>query len=106
MKKLKLNSISLQEKTIHAMILLFITLVIIYCAILISIVFSVIERKQNMISSVNLSSQLSSVENKYSDEIASIDNNFLVAHNFTHFESTTFAIRKDNIASYAFLYEH
>jgi hypothetical protein len=81
-------------------------LALIYCAILLSLVFSVIEQKQNTIASRDLSSQLSGIESKYANIVASISENDLTAHNFTRVDSATFAVRKDDIASYTVLYAH
>ena len=47
-------------------------LALVYCAIILSLVFSVIERKQNTIASRDLSSELSSLEATYANIVSSI----------------------------------
>ncbi len=79
-------------------------LALIYCVVLLSLVFSVIERKQNTIAIRDLSSQLSMVEAKYANIVSSITEKDLLANNYTRIDSTTFAVRKDDIASYTVLY--
>ena len=81
-------------------------LALIYCAIILSLVFSVIERKQNTIASRDLSSQLSTLETKYANIVSSITESDLAQNNFTRIDSATFAVRKDDIASYTVLYAH
>ena len=77
-----------------------------YCIVLLSLVFSVIERKQNILASRDLTSQLSALEANYANQIASINETTLVAHQYTRVDGTTFAVRKDAIASYTVLYAH
>lgn len=81
-------------------------LALVYCAIILSLVFSVIERKQNTIASRDLSSQLSAFETKYANIVSSISENDLTNKNFTRVDGATFAVRKDDIASYTVLYAH
>jgi hypothetical protein len=71
---------------------------------ILSLVFSVIERKQNTLVSRDLSSSLSSLETKYANIVSSITENDLAQNNFTRVDGATFAVRKDNIASYTVLY--
>ncbi len=92
------------ERTVHTMLGTLCVLSLVYCAILLSLVFSVIERKQNTIASRDLSSQLSSLEMKYANIVSSISENDLVSNNFTRVDNATFAVRKDDIASYTVLY--
>jgi hypothetical protein len=81
-------------------------LALIYCVVLLSLVFSVIERKQNTIAGRDLTSTLSALEAQYANEVASINENTLAANDYTRVDGTTFAIRKDAIASYTVLYAH
>lgn len=81
-----------------------IILAFVYCAVLLSLVFSVIERKQNMIAVRDLSSELSALEAKYANIVSSISEKDLVDNHFTRIDGTTFAVRKDDIASYTVLY--
>ncbi len=92
------------ERTVHTMLGTLCVLSLIYCAILLSLVFSVIERKQNTIASRDLSSQLSALEMKYANIVSSISENDLAINNFTRVDNATFAVRKDDIASYTVLY--
>ena len=94
------------ERAVHTMVGTLCVLALVYCAVLLSLVFSVIERKQNTIASRDLSSVLSSLEMKYATIVSSITESDLVANNFTRVDSTTFAVRKDDIASYTVLYAH
>ena len=79
-------------------------LALVYCAIILSLVFSVIERKQNTIASRDLSSEHSSLEATYANIVSSISEKDLIENNFTRVDSATFAVRKDDIASYTVLY--
>lgn len=94
------------EKAVHSMLGILCVLALIYCAVLLSLVFSVIERKQNTIASRDLSSQLSSLETKYANIVSSITEKDLDTNNFTRIDGATFAVRKDDIASYTVLYAH
>lgn len=81
-------------------------LALVYCAIILSLVFSVIERKQNTISARDLSSELSALEAKYANIVSSISESDLEKYDFTRVDGATFAVRKDDIASYTVLYAH
>ncbi len=100
----KYQTTTIQERTVHAMLGTLSVLALVYCVVLLSLVFSVIERKQNTIASRDLTSQLSALEANYANELASINDTVLVANNYTRVDSTTFAVRKDAIASYTVLY--
>ncbi len=86
------------------MLVTLLALAILYCVILLSLVFSVIERKQNMLATKELSSQVSALETRYANQVASINDAVLAQHNFVHIDNTTFAVRKDPIASFSVLY--
>ncbi len=92
------------ERAVHTMAGTLCVFALMYCAVLLSLVFSVIERKQNTIASRDLSSSLSSLETKYANIVASISENDLASNNFTRVDGATFAVRKDDIASYTVLY--
>ena len=81
-----------------------IVLALIYCMVLLSLVFSVIERKQNTLASRELTSSLSMLEARYAAAVSSITDSALAAHNFKRIDGATFAVRKDPIASYTVLY--
>ena len=81
-------------------------LALVYCIVLLSLVFSVIERKQNTIASRDLSSELSTLETRYANQVASINDSVLATNNYVRVDNTTFAVRKDDIASYTVLYAH
>lgn len=100
----KYQTTTIQERTVHAMLGTLSVLALVYCVVLLSLVFSVIERKQNTIASRDLTSQLSALEANYANELASINDTVLVANHYTRVDSTTFAVRKDAIASYTVLY--
>ena len=100
------KSITLYERTVHAMLGTFCVLALVYCVVLLSLVFSVIERKQNILASRDLTSQLSGLEANYANQIASINESTLIARQFTRVNGTTFTVRKDAIASYTVLYAH
>lgn len=102
--KYQLNT--LYERTVHAMFGTLSVLALVYCVVLLSLVFSVIERKQNTIASRDLTSQLSALEADYANQLASINESMLAVHNYTRVDGTTFAVRKDAIASYTVLYAH
>lgn len=79
-------------------------LALVYCIVLLSLVFSVIERKQNTIAVKDLTSKLSSLEASYANKVASINDTTLAENNFKRVDNTSFAVRKDPIASYTVLY--
>lgn len=102
----KYQSTTLYERTVHAMLGTLSVLALVYCVTLLSLVFSVIERKQNTIASRDLTSQVSALEASYANKLASINESTLVMHQYTRVDGTTFAVRKDAIASYTVLYAH
>lgn len=102
----KYQSITLYERTIHAMLGTLSVLALLYCVVLLSLIFSVIERKQNTFSSRELTSQLSALEASYANKITSINETTLAKNSYTRIDGTTFAVRKDPIASYTVLYGH
>lgn len=97
---------NLQQRVVHSMIATILVLAVVYCIILLSLVFSVIERKQNLIAIKDLSSQVSALESRYANEVSNINDTVLAQHNFNRIENTTFAVRKDPIASFSILYTH
>lgn len=96
---------TLYEKVVHAMLGTLSVLALVYCVVLLSLVFSVIERKQNTIATRDLTSQLSALEANYANSLSSINESVLVANHYTRIDGATFAVRKDPIASYTVLYE-
>lgn len=100
----KYQSTTLYERTVHAMLGTLSVLALLYCVVLLSLVFSVIERKQNTIASRDLVSQLSALEANYANQLASINDSVLTANHYTRVDGATFAVRKDAIASYTVLY--
>ncbi len=104
--KFKYHPAQFFQKTVHTMLFSLVILALCYCAILLSLVFSVIERKQNILANRDLTSTLSSLEMQYANKVASIDENILRENNYTRVDGTTFAVRKDAIASYTLLYAH
>lgn len=100
------QSLSFYERTVHTMFGTLCLLAFLYCVVLLSLVFSVIERKQNTIASRDLTSTLSALEAQYANQVSSINENTLLANNYTRVDGTTFAVRKDAIASYTVLYAH
>jgi hypothetical protein len=79
-------------------------LALLYCIVLLSLVFSVIERKQNDLATRDLSSELSTLEAKYANTVAGINDTMLAQNHFKRIDGGTFAVRKDPIASYTVLY--
>ena len=92
------------EKAVHTMFWTLCVLALVYCVVVLSLVFSVIERKQNTLASRDLSSRLSTIETTYANRVSSITENDLLQKGFIRFNETTFAVRKDDIASYTVLY--
>lgn len=103
---LQYTTITFYERAVHTMLGTLCLLALVYCVILLSLVFSVIERKQNAILARDLSSTLSSLETKYANTVSSISETDLLSQNFTRVDNATFAVRKDDIASYTVLYAH
>lgn len=92
------------QRTVHVMFGTLCILALVYCIVLLSLVFSVIERKQNTIASRDLTSQLSALEAQYANQISNINESALAAHEYTRVSGATFTVRKDPIASYTVLY--
>jgi hypothetical protein len=76
---------------------------LVYAVVLLSLVFSVIERKQNTIASRDLGSELSALQANYANTVSSINDTVLARDNYTRI-GASFAVRKDDIASYTVLY--
>ncbi len=100
----RLTSINLYEKIVHGMLICIAVCAIVYCLVLLSIVFSVIERKQNTLATRDANSTLSTLEAQYANTVASIDDAVLSQNNYVRIHGATFAVRKDAIASYSVLY--
>ena len=98
------QQLTLIERTIQMMFGTLLVLALVYCVVLLSLVFSVIERKQNTLASRELTSNLTTLEAAYANTIAAISDTVLLENNYTHVDSATFAVRKDPIASYTVLY--
>ncbi len=98
------QSITLVQRTVHTMFGSLIVLALIYCAILLSLVFSVISEKQNILATREMTSTLSILEAKYANTVASITDSTLSMNNYKRIDGATFAVRKDPIASYTVLY--
>jgi hypothetical protein len=97
---------NLNERIIHTMAGTLVILALVYVIVLLSLIFSVIERKQNMIAVKDASSILSQEEGEYANSVSSITETELKDNKFVRIDNTTFAVRKDDIASYAVLYAH
>lgn len=106
MKNTFYKATNLQERIVNSMILTVLVLALVYCMVLLSLVFSVIERKQAIASTKNLVSQLSTVEMQYSNEITKINDVVLASKNFVRVDGATLTVRKDPIASYTVLYDN
>ena len=102
--KSQYTTTTLHERAVHTMLGTLCILALVYCAIILSLVFSVIERKQNTIASRDLASELSSLEASYANTVSSITETDLAKNDFTRIDGATFAVRKDDIASYTVLY--
>lgn len=92
------------QRIVHTLAGTLALLVLIYVCVLLSLVFSVIERKQNIIATKDASSLLSGLEGNYANTVSSITEKELQEAHFTRIDNTTFAVRKDEIASYTVLY--
>lgn len=93
-----------QERLVHTMLATIALLVIAYAVVLLSVVFSAIERKQALLETRELTSSLSQVEQDYAQTLATITDAKLATHNFKRIDNSTFAVRKDPIATYSILY--
>lgn len=102
----RFQSVTFFERSVHTMFGSLAVLALIYCIVLLSLVFSVIEKKQNALTSRDLTSTLSVLESKYANTVESINDSALAVHDYQRVEGTTFAVRKDAIASYTVLYAH
>jgi cell division protein FtsB len=98
------QSITLIQRTVHTMFGSLLVLALIYCVVLLSLVFSVITQKQNVLATRDLTSSLSALEARYANTVASINDTTLSIHNYKRIDGATFAVRKDPIASYTVLY--
>lgn len=102
--KSTLLSQSFQERVIHTMFATIALLVVVYTLVLLALVFSAIERKQSLLAVRDITSSLSQIEQEYAVRLADINDHTLAAHNFTRIDNSTFAVRKDPIATYTVLY--
>ncbi|MEN9881530.1 MAG: hypothetical protein RLZZ308_713 [Candidatus Parcubacteria bacterium] len=102
----KYSPVTLQEKIVHTMLGTLVVLATLYVVVLLSLVFSVIERKENMVAVRDLSSEFSVLEGEYASIVSSISNEDLTKTHFSRIDDTTFTVRKDAIASYTVLYAH
>ena len=98
------TSVTLYERIVHSMLVTLLVLAVVYCGFLLSIVFSVIERKQNTLAIRDASSYVSTLEARYANTVASIDEAVLLKNNYIRINGATFAVRKHAIASYSVLY--
>lgn len=103
---LRYTTQELYAKGVHIMATLLAVLSCVYVAVLLSLVFSVIERKENISQTKDLASDLSALQAQYANVVSSITDNDLVSYGFSRVDGTTFAVRKDAIASYTVLYAH
>ncbi len=94
-----------EQKLANVMIFTIVVLAIIYCCMVLSIIFSAIERKQDLLAIKDITSKISYSENDYADKVASIDSTALEQKGFVKINNATFAVRKDPIASFSLLYE-
>lgn len=106
MKILTHKTLSLEERIVNTMLLTLLVLALGYCAILLSLVFSVIARKEAVASTKDVASELSSVESEYGSKITAINDQMLASKHFVRVEGTAMAVRKDPIASYTVLYDN
>ncbi len=95
---------NINERIVHTMAGTLSILALVYIAVLLSLIFSVIERKQNVIAIKDSASLLSQLEGEYANTVSSITEAQLAASNFVRIDNATFAVRKDDIASYTVLY--
>lgn len=98
------QSTTIYERIVHTMFGTVVVLAVVYCVVLLSLVFSVIERKQNTVAIKDLGSEISALETRYANKVASINEGTLISGNYARVDGTTFAVRKDAIASYTVLY--
>ncbi|MEZ0209199.1 MAG: hypothetical protein ACAH17_03440, partial [Candidatus Paceibacterota bacterium] len=71
------QSLNLIQRTVHTMFGFLVVLALMYCAVLLSLVFSVITEKQNILATRDLTSSLSILEAKYANTVASISDSTL-----------------------------
>lgn len=101
---LKFSTTSLYERSVHVLIGTFFVTIFAYCLVLLSLVFSVIERKQNVLAIRELRSELTTYETNYANQLSSITDAKLTTEHYVKVDGSTFAVRKSTIASYAVLY--
>ncbi|MDQ5962454.1 MAG: hypothetical protein QG653_261 [Patescibacteria group bacterium] len=99
------KTMTFRERIVNSMLVTMAVLMVLYCLILLSIVFSVIERKQAISQTKDLISTLSSIEGSYANEISKINDSVLSAKEYVRLDATTLTVRKDPIAGYTVLYE-
>ena len=96
---------TIQHTTIQALVGLFFILCIFYCVMLVALILSTIERKQITLSAKDMNGQLMREEDIYAKTVAQFDFATLSSMGFEQFTSTSFVVKKDDIATYAVLYE-
>ncbi|MEN9551702.1 MAG: hypothetical protein RI935_79 [Candidatus Parcubacteria bacterium] len=101
---MKLHYKQIQTKGVHALLGMLIAFALCYVLVLLSLIFAVIERKQNLSLIKEYSSEISSLENDYATYVATMSPSYLKNTSYKKIDTTTFAVRKDEIASYTVLY--
>ncbi len=99
-----LNTVTFQKKVVHALFATLIIGILLYVLVLISIIFSVIERKKNLLAIRDLSSGMSTLEVNYLNEVSAVNNTKIESLGFKKVDNANFAVRKTEISSYTVLY--
>jgi hypothetical protein len=98
------NHFFLQQKIVQGLLGLLCVLALIYCSLLISLVFTVVEKRQDSLAIKNITTDITLAENAYSEKVASFDEHYVHELGFNRFDGSAFAVRKDTIATYSLLY--
>ena len=105
MNKFILQKINQETVIVHALFSFFGLLLVVYLSVLLSLVFTAIDKKQADLAIKQLSTTLSTKEYDYSEAIVAINESSLTTFGFQKITSSTFAVRKDPIATLTLLYE-
>lgn len=105
MNKHILQKFNQETIIVHTLFSILGVLLAVYLGILLSLVFTAIDKKQSILAVKELSTTLSTKEYNYSEAVLAISESSLKDFGFQKITSSTFAVRKDPIATFTLLYE-
>lgn len=105
MNTLTLKNLTREEIAVRFLISTLCILLVVYSFVLLSLIFSAIDKKETGIQVNKLSTLLSTREHDYTEAVMAINESSLKDFGFQKITSSTFAVRKDPVATFTVLYE-